>query len=118
MIYSLGGPSDLAPHPATSGRREFLQRFGLGLGSLALADMLAGPAASLGQSLGQSPGRDSGVLETLHHVPRAKRVIYLFQSGGPSQLETFDYKPLLVEQNGQQLPDSVRKGQRLTGMTG
>src|SRR5262249_26129791 len=47
-----------------------------------------------------------------------KRVIYLFQSGGPSQLETFDYKPLLNELQGKELPDEVRKGQRLTGMSG
>ena len=49
---------------------------------------------------------------------RAKRVIYLFQSGGPSQLETFDWKPVLAARHGQQLPDSVRQGQRLTGMSG
>jgi hypothetical protein len=53
-----------------------------------------------------------------HIAPRAKRIIYLFQAGGPSQLETFDYKPLLNEQNGEPLPDSVRQGQRLTGMSG
>jgi hypothetical protein len=57
------------------------------------------------------------VLAAPHVVPRARRVIYLFQSGGPSQLELFDYKPLLRTMNGQQLPESVRKGQRLTGMT-
>ena len=50
-------------------------------------------------------------------APRAKRVIYLFQSGGPSQLELFDYKPTLRQMNGQELPASVRMGQRLTGMT-
>ena len=54
----------------------------------------------------------------LHFPPKAKRVIYLFMAGGPSQLETFDYKPLLNERNGEQLPDSVRQGQRLTGMSG
>ncbi len=99
------GESAVAP----GSRREFLQRFGLGLGSLALADLLRGQSA-----LGAP---DQGILSELHHPARAKRVIYLFQSGGPSQLDTFDYKPLLVELNGQQLPDSVRKGQRLTGMT-
>jgi len=51
-------------------------------------------------------------------MPKAKRVIYLFQSGGPSQLETWDYKPLLNEKQGEGLPDSVRQGQRLTGMSG
>jgi hypothetical protein len=52
-----------------------------------------------------------------HFAPKAKRVIYLFQSGAPSQLELFDYKPRLKEMAGQELPDSVRQGQRLTGMT-
>ena len=56
-------------------------------------------------------------LASPHFVPRAKRVIYLFQSGGPSQLELFDYKPLLNERNGEELPDSVRRGQRVTGMS-
>jgi hypothetical protein len=53
-----------------------------------------------------------------HFAPRAKRIIYLFMSGGPSQIETFDEKPELVKRRGQELPDSVRKGQRLTGMSG
>ena len=53
-----------------------------------------------------------------HVPPKAKRVIYLFMAGGPSQMETFDYKPVLNQRNGEQLPDSVRQGQRLTGMSG
>jgi hypothetical protein len=53
-----------------------------------------------------------------HFAPKAKRVIYLFQSGAPSQMDLYDYKPLLNEKHGQELPDSVRKGQRLTGMSG
>ena len=52
-----------------------------------------------------------------HFAPKAKRVIYLFQNGAPSQLESFDYKPLLNERMGEELPDSIRQGQRLTGMT-
>src|SRR6266851_1938946 len=52
-----------------------------------------------------------------HFPPTAKRVIYLFQSGGPSQLDLFDYKPKLQALHGTDLPDSVRQGQRLTGMT-
>jgi hypothetical protein len=52
-----------------------------------------------------------------HFAPKAKRVIYLFQSGAPSQLELFDYKPMLMKMQGQELPASVRMGQRLTGMT-
>lgn len=54
---------------------------------------------------------------TTDFAPKAKRVIYLFQSGAPSQLELFDYKPALEKMLGQELPDSVRRGQRLTGMT-
>ncbi len=95
-------------------RREFLSRFGLGLGSVALGHLLNPLTAAAGRS-----GSDLGILGgNLHHAPKAKRVIYLFMSGGPSQLETFDYKPLLNDRNGEQLPDSVRRGQRLTGMSG
>ena len=54
----------------------------------------------------------------LHFAPKAKRVIYLFQSGGPSQLDLYDYKPVLNQKHGEQLPDSVRRGHRLTGMSG
>ncbi|MCX6604536.1 MAG: DUF1501 domain-containing protein [Acidobacteria bacterium] len=54
---------------------------------------------------------------TLHHAPKAKRVITLFQHGGPSQLDLFDYKPNLAKVNGEELPESIRMGQRLTGMT-
>jgi hypothetical protein len=95
-------------------RRQLLSRFGLGLGGIALAHLLnpaTARAAVAGPDLGVLGGK-------LHFTPKAKRVIYLFMSGGPSQLETFDYKPLLNERNGEQLPDSVRRGQRLTGMSG
>src|SRR4029079_926213 len=61
---------------------------------------------------------DRGVLNEPHYPPKAKRIIYLFMSGGPSQLDLFDYKPLLNERHGEQLPDSIRAGQRLTGMSG
>ena len=70
-------------------------------------------------AVGAGAGQDRGILGgQLHFPPKAKRVIYLFMAGGPSQMETFDYKPLLNERNGEQLPDSVRQGQRLTGMSG
>ncbi len=96
-------------------RRQFLNRFGLGLGGIALANLM-NPVGAFAD-IKQAP--DNGILKgQLHFAPKAKRVIYLFMSGGPSQLETFDYKPLLNERNGEQLPDSVRKGQRLTGMSG
>jgi hypothetical protein len=94
-------------------RRQFLNRVGLGLGGIALANLLNPARAFAGLT------SDRGILAgQLHHTPKAKRVIYLFMAGGPSQLETFDYKPLLNQRNGQELPDSVRMGQRLTGMTG
>jgi len=82
----------------------------MGLGSIALADLISPTGSAVANA---SPG----VLVHPHFTPRAKRVIYLFQSGGPSQLELFDYKPLLNQQQGQQLPDEVRHGQRLTGMS-
>ena len=60
-----------------------------------------------------------GVLgRDLHLAPKARRVISLFMAGGPSQMETLDYKPVLQARNGESLPDSVRQGQRLTGMSG
>jgi hypothetical protein len=96
----------------TLSRRSLLGHFGLsaggiGLGSVALASLLEREAAA-----------GSGVLAQPHLPVRAKRVIYLFQSGGPSQLDLFDDKPKLREMDGQQLPESVRGGQRLTGMSG
>ena len=96
-------------------RREVLNRFGMGLGGIAVANLI-NPAGLIASS---SDGQDRGVLDGRFHVPpKAKRVIYLFMAGGPSQLETFDYKPILKTRNGEQLPDSVRQGQRLTGMSG
>lgn len=92
-------------------RRQWLQRSGLGLGSLALMHMLQKDSAAEGTQTG-------GMINPTHHAPKAKRIIYLFQAGGPSQLETWDYKPLLRERQGEPLPDSVRQGQRLTGMSG
>ena len=101
----------VGPLPAASmSRRDVLGRFGLGLGGIALAN-LVNPMTALAQ--------DRGILGGQLHVPaRAKRIIYLFMAGGPSQMETFDYKPVLGQRNGEQLPDSVRQGQRLTGMSG
>ncbi|MCL4177152.1 MAG: DUF1501 domain-containing protein [Verrucomicrobia bacterium] len=96
-------------------RRDFLNRFGMGLGGMALTHLLS--PVRLGASAPAAVG-EGGVLGAPHFAPKAKRIIYLFMAGGPSQLETFDYKPLLNERNGEDLPDSVRMGQRLTGMSG
>jgi uncharacterized protein (DUF1501 family) len=90
-------------------RRQWLSRFGLGLGSLALADLMS-PAASIASA--------APLLAKPHFPASAKRVIFLFQSGAPSQLDLFDHKPLLNEKHATQLPESVRGGQRLTGMSG
>src|SRR6476661_8722096 len=90
-------------------RRQLLNRGATGLGLIALTAML--------QNRAQGASRVGGLDGIPHIRPTAKRVIYLFQSGGPSQLETFDYKPNLPALHGQELPDSVRNGQRLTGMT-
>ena len=89
-------------------RRQFLNRFGMGFGGIALTHLMSQSRVH------SSPGH----LPSTHTPPKAKRVIYLFQSGAPSQLDLFDYKPLLQKEHGSDLPDSIRKGQRLTAMTG
>jgi hypothetical protein len=105
------------PLPALGlSRRAFLNRFGLGLGGIALANMMSPSNVLAALANG---GADKGILNgQFHFPPRAKRVIYLFMAGGPSHLETFDYKPYLNKHQGEELPDSVRQGQRLTGMSG
>ncbi|RYC70964.1 DUF1501 domain-containing protein [Spirosoma sordidisoli] len=90
-------------------RRNFLGQAGLGVGAAALASLL--PRQTLASA--DQPSGTGGP----HFAPKIKRVIYLFQSGAPSQLETFDYKPKLETMWGQNLPESVRNGQRLTGMS-
>jgi len=101
-------PIALPDHPGLMlNRRTLFSRLSLGLGGAALAHLL---------------GRDSALGATapagLHLAPKAKRAIYLFMSGGPSQMDLFDYKPRLNADNGRDLPESVRRGQRLTGMSG
>jgi len=86
-------------------RRHFFERASTGLGLAALATLLSKDAAA------------STPLGLPHFPPKAKRVIYLFQHGAPSQLDLFDYKPTLERMRGENLPASVRMGQRLTGMT-
>lgn len=93
-------------------RRRFLAGASLGLGSVALGSLLVPGLFS-----GNGEDEMSLPLGLPHFAPKAKRVIYLFQNGAPSQLESFDYKPLLNTMAGQDLPASIRMGQRLTGMT-
>ena len=97
-------------------RRDFLTKTSLGLGAAALGGIL-NPLGAFGKGSYTDPDPTKGILGKPHFSPKVKRVIYLFQSGGPSQLESFDYKPALRERNGEELPESIRKGQRLTGMT-
>jgi hypothetical protein len=96
----------LAEHHLLRTRRSFLRAATGGAGLAALTSLLAGDA--------QAEGTPAALP---HFPPKAKRVIYLFQHGGPSQLDLFDYKPALAKLRGVDLPASVRMGQRLTGMT-
>jgi len=97
-------------------RRQFFRRStaGIALGIPALATLLAtdGFAADTATN-----AKNGGLIGLPHFPPKARRVIFLHQSGAPSQMELFDYKPNLVKLQGAELPDSVRMGQRITGMT-
>jgi len=114
MTRFRGDEPPVALPAAAASRRELLARGGLGFGGLALASLLAGE----GRTDHAAGDAVAGIPAGCHFAPRAKRVIYLFQSGGPSQLELYDHKPELVARTGEQLPDGIRGGQRLTGMSG
>jgi hypothetical protein len=94
-------------------RRHFFGRSAAGLGGMALGSLLGNAFANPAEGASVLGGQ----LGAIHFPAQVKRIIYLFQSGGPSQQDLFDYKPLLNEMNGQQLPEYVRAGQRLTGMS-
>ncbi len=107
--------TNLDPHPAREAdlaitRRLLFGRSALGLGTAALAGLLGREGLAAG-----SP--DLAVGDGLHHRPRARRVIYLFMSGGPSHHDLWDHKPKMQEMFGKDLPAEVRDGQRITGMT-
>ena len=101
-------------------RRNFLKRTSMGLGAVALGGLLNGnklQASSFADHVG-GISTGFGPIKGLPHFPaKVKRVVYLFMSGGPSQLDLYDYKPELMNLRGQDLPDSIRQGQRLTGMS-
>lgn len=110
--------SDLETEAALQlNRRHFLSRLSLGLGGAALSSLLPGCLETESSTMGTSAPDLGGILSSPHFAPKAKRVIYLFQSGGPAQIDLFDYKPKLAQLFGEELPDSIRGGQRLTGMT-
>ncbi len=94
-------------------RRSLLGRATWGIGSLALTSLLSERALSA-----PAPAPGGGTLRVLHHAPRAKRVIQLYMAGGPSHLETFDYKPRLLEMTGQPMPESFTKGQQIAQLQG
>lgn len=98
-------------------RRSFLGKSSLGFGALALGSLLGSEGLFGSNSPISTANLPNSLPDLPHFQPKAKRIIYLFQSGGPSQFETFDYKPKLYDLQGEDLPDSVRKGQRLTGMS-
>ncbi|MGK7395779.1 MAG: DUF1501 domain-containing protein [Candidatus Cyclobacteriaceae bacterium M3_2C_046] len=99
-------------HKLNINRRHFLGKLSLGIGSVALGSLLVPDIFKGSGNLGESMP-----LGLAHFAPKARRIIYLFQNGAPSQLESFDYKPKLHEMHGKDLPASIRDGQRLTGMT-
>src|SRR5437660_840201 len=101
----------MTPFHLLQTRRQFFGRSATGIGAAALASLLADDARAADDL------KTSGALPKLHFAPKAKRVIYLFMSGGPSHIDLFDYKPKLKSYFGQDLPASVRMGQRITGMT-
>lgn len=108
--------------PFQQSRRTFLGRGACGIGYAALASLLSplevGARAALAADASHDPMRTLGVLQRLHHAPRAKRVIFLTMAGGPSHLETLDYKPELAKMHGEAMPESFTKGQPIAQLQG
>ncbi len=97
------------------GRRTFLQRPGISLGTMALGSLFARSGLASEPDLLSS---SRGVLNPLHFQPKAKRIIWLYMAGGMTHLETFDHKPKLSEMHGQPMPESVTKGQQIAQLQG
>ena len=97
-------------------RRDFLRGSALGLGGIALGSLLGCNSKPSQKIISQILEEQNKPLGSPHFLPKAKRVIYLFQSGGPSQMELFDYKPKLYEMHGQEIPASVMGKNRISGM--
>ncbi len=96
-------------------RRQFFGRNVAGIGGMALASLIS--PELFGGTSPDAKTKPVGLPGLPHFAPKAKRIIYLHQSGAPSQIDLFDYKPKLKGLHGSELPDTVRKGQRITGMT-
>jgi hypothetical protein len=100
-------------------RRAFLRRGATGIAGAALASLLPrGLCAGEAGAAAVQVSRWAGVVDPLHVTPRARRVIYLTMAGGPSHLETFDYKPKLVEMHGKPMPESITAGQPIAQLQG
>src|SRR5215471_18495133 len=110
-----GRPMDLTnEYRLAMTRRHFFSRSSIGIGTAALGSLLS--SNGFGATAETNP-RTGGLTGLPHFPPKAKRVIFLHQSGGPSQMDLFDYKPNMRKLQGSELPDSIRRGQRITGMT-
>lgn len=105
--------SPLERHAQFLTRRAFLGRSAAGIGSLALGSLLNPRLLA-----GSANDRWTGIINPLHHPAKIKRVIYLYQAGGPSHLETFDYKPKLAAMHGQGMPESFTQGQQIAQLQG
>src|SRR5262245_55465170 len=100
-------------------RRTFLRQTAAGLGTVALASLLDRDGLNASEPGGRVPlPQWRGVVNPPHVEPRAKRVIYLYMAGGPSHLETFDYKPDLARRHGQPMPESFPRGQPIAQLQG
>ncbi|HTM48411.1 MAG TPA: DUF1501 domain-containing protein [Bryobacteraceae bacterium] len=95
-------------------RRHFFGFTSAGIGAAALGSLLTSDGFGATAAIDPKTG---GLADLPHFAPKAKRVIFLHQSGGPSQMDLFDYKPNMGKLQGTELPDSIRRGQRITGMT-
>jgi len=114
---------DNDPSPALLERRAFLGRSATGLGTLALASLLdpallRGADANGPDGSSRNPGRWIGAARPLPFAPKIKRIIYLYMAGGPSHLETLDYKPVLAKMNGQPMPGSFTRGMPIAQLQG
>ena len=101
--------------PVNLARRSFLGTGGVGVGAMALSSLLGTAAAG---DAAASVTRWPGTLQPLHHVPRAKRVIWLYMAGGMTHIDTWDNKPKLAELHGQPMPESVTQGQQIAQLQG
>lgn len=104
--------------PQSIARRSFLYNSGVSLGSMALTSLMKPQSAFAADSAKSPNGNWKGVVQPLHHPPRAKRIIWLYMAGGMSHLDTFDHKPKLTELHGQPMPESITKGQQIAQLQG